>query len=553
VRLIERGAEHVRKHGAVNLRQAELLNPKTRTPGKLTMKTYRHFILLFLVACLTGCVSLPPQSGRTETHVLGDTADTRLGKALVPSDQEHPGDSAFHLLADGVNAFLARIVLAESADRTLDLQYYIWHDDQTGRALASALLEAADRGVRVRLLLDDLGTSADDEVLLAINSHPNVEIRFFNPVAARTFKKLGTAFEFSRVNRRMHNKAMIADNQAAILGGRNIGDEYFGASSNVAFSDIDVLLHGAVVPDISTVFDTFWNSDQVYSVASLVRHKAAPGELDAYRKKLADAMLAQQNSPYADEVKERLQEVLKSDDLSFSWGRATLLFDDPAKITRSPNDPRGHLLTKFEALHVEPARELLIISPYFVPGDGGVAWLRGLEERGVNVTVLTNSLAATDVAAVHAGYQRYRMDMLSAGVHLFELRPVAADDGAKTKKKLLGSSKASLHAKTYVFDKTSIFIGSMNLDPRSLTLNTEMGVYCESPSLAAQVADGLEPNLNNLAWRLEQHKDANGDSKIVWIETGPDGTKTIPDEPGVSGMERLEIWFLGLLPIESEL
>jgi cardiolipin synthase C len=167
--------------------------------------------------------------------------------------------------------------------------------------------------------------------------------------------------------------------------------------------------------------------------------------------------------------------------------------------------------------------------------------------------VLTNSLAATDVAAVHAGYQRYRMDMLSAGVHLFELRPVAADDGAKTKKKLLGSSKASLHAKTYVFDKTSIFIGSMNLDPRSLTLNTEMGVYCESPSLAAQVADGLEPNLNNLAWRLEQHKDANGDSKIVWIETGPDGTKTIPDEPGVSGMERLEIWFLGLLPIESEL
>jgi cardiolipin synthase C len=517
------------------------------------MKTYRQFIFLLLLACLTGCASLPPQAGRPVSHVLGDTTDTRLAKALASSDQAHPGDSAFHLLPDGVDAFLARIVLAESADRTLDLQYYIWHDDQTGRALASALLEAADRGVRVRLLLDDLGTSADDEVLLAINSHPNVEIRLFNPVATRTFKKLGTAFEFSRVNRRMHNKAMIADNQAAILGGRNIGDEYFGASSNVAFSDIDVLLHGAVVPDISTVFDTFWNSEQVYTVESLLGHKAAPGGLDAYRKKLADAMSAQQNSPYADEVKERLQEVLKSDDLSFSWGHATLLFDDPAKITRSPNDLQGHLLTKFKALHVEPARELLIISPYFVPGDEGVAWLRGLEERGVDVTVLTNSLAATDVAAVHAGYQHYRMDLLSAGVHLFELRPVAGDDGEKTKKKLLGSSKASLHAKTYVFDKTSIFIGSMNLDPRSLTLNTEMGVYCESPPLAAQVANGLEPNLNNVAWRLEQRKSANGESKIVWIETGPDGAKALEDEPRVSTMERMEIWFLGLLPIESEL
>jgi cardiolipin synthase C len=517
------------------------------------MKKHVGLILWLLAVLLSACASLPPQSGRTVTHVLTDTQDTRLGRALAPSEQAHPGDSAFHLLPSGVDAFLARIVLAETADRTLDLQYYIWHDDLTGRSLAKALLDAADRGVRVRILLDDLGTSADDQVLLAIDSHPNVEIRLFNPVAERTFKKLGSAFEFSRVNRRMHNKSMISDDQAAILGGRNIGDEYFGASSDVAFSDIDVLLHGPVVSDASKVFDTFWNSDEVYPIDLLLGKKAPLGAIDAYRVKLAGITSAQQNSPYAEEAKARLQQVLQTDDFEFSWGHAALLYDDPSKITRSPNDPQGHLLTKFKALNVEPQHDVLIISPYFVPGEEGMAWIKSLDARGVDVTVLTNSLAATDVAAVHAGYQRYRKDLLDAGVHLFELRPVAADDGEKTKKTLLGSSKASLHAKTYVFDKTSVFIGSMNLDPRSLTLNTEMGVYCESAPLAAQVVDGVEPDLNRVAWRLEERKNANGDSHIVWIETGSNGATVIPDEPNVSSMQRLEIWFLGLLPIESEL
>ena len=515
--------------------------------------TFRGIAAVLLIALVSACASLPPQTGRTETHALTDTDNTRLGAAFLTQERKHPDNSAFHLLPNGVDALLARIVLAETAERTLDLQYYIWHDDLTGRHLANAVLKAADRGVRVRILLDDLGTGADDKVLLAISSHPNIEIRLFNPIANRSFKKLGSALEFRRINRRMHNKALIADNQAAILGGRNIGDEYFGASSEVDFGDLDVLTFGPVVHRVSSAFDEFWNSDAAYPIVSLTGHSADPDALPAYRAKLAAFVAAERNSPYVTQVRARLAETLAARETDFSWGKATLLYDDPAKITRSPDDPQGHLLSQFNALSIEPTREVLIISPYFVPGKKGVAWMRAQTQRGVRVTVLTNSLAATDVAAVHAGYQRYRRDLLDAGVHLYELKPAADEDSGEKKKSILGSSKASLHAKTYVFDRSSVFIGSMNLDPRSITLNTEIGVYCQSAPLAAQVADGLEPKLDQIAWRLETRTDANGTSRIVWIDTAPDGKKTESSEPGVSGMKRVGIWFLGLLPIESQL
>ncbi|MFM0741819.1 phospholipase D family protein [Paraburkholderia xenovorans] len=517
------------------------------------MATFRGIATAFLVTLLSACASLPPQTGRSTTHALTGTDDTPLGTAFVPQERQHPDNSAFHLLPNGVDALLARIVLADAAERSLDLQYYIWHDDLTGRHLAAAVLKAADRGVRVRVLLDDLGTGADDQVLLAINSHPNIEIRLFNPIANRTFKKLGSALEFSRINRRMHNKALIADNQAAILGGRNIGDEYFGASSEVDFGDLDVLTFGPVVHKVSTAFDEFWNSDAAYPIANLTGRNADPDALPAYRAKLAAFIAGEQDSPYVTQAKSRLADTLHARDTDFSWGKATLLYDDPAKITRSPDDPQGHLLSQFSALRIEPAHEVLVISPYFVPGKKGVQWMRAQVQRGVRVTVLTNSLAATDVAAVHAGYQRYRQDLLDAGVHLYELKPASDEDTSLKKKSLLGSSKASLHAKTYVFDRSSVFIGSMNLDPRSITLNTEIGVYCESAPLAAQVADGLEPQLDQIAWRLENRTDANGKTRIVWIDTAPDGTTRELDEPGVSSMKRIGIWFLGLLPIESQL
>jgi putative cardiolipin synthase len=518
------------------------------------MAKLRSLSAAFLAVLLIACASLPPQAGRTPSHALQDTEATRLGARFAPDEHAHPGDSAFHLLPDPVDALVARVVLTEEADKSLDLEYYIWHDDLTGRELAAAVLKAADRGVRVRVLLDDLGTNADDQLLLALNSHPNIQIRLFNPVASRRFKTIATALEFSRVNRRMHNKALIADNEAAILGGRNIGDEYFGASNMVAFGDLDVLMHGPIVRDVSNTFDQFWNSDAAYPIDRLAGHAADPAALAAYRATLDQYVATEHDSPYVVEARQRLVQVVHAGGTDYSWGKAMLLYDDPSKIARAPDDTRGHLMTRFAALNLAPQHEMLIISPYFVPGDAGVAWIRGLTERGVRVTVLTNSLASTDVSAVHAGYHRYRKALLEAGVRLYELKPVGTESTGTKRKLIFGSSKASLHAKTYVFDRQSIFVGSMNLDPRSSTLNTEIGVLCDSAAAASQVIDDVEPQLNQLAWRLELRADANGGTRIVWLDTAANGTVTELDtEPDVSFWRRAGVWFLGLLPIESQL
>ncbi|AFJ88380.1 Cardiolipin synthetase [Burkholderia sp. KJ006] len=516
------------------------------------MTMLRSWGAILSLLMLAACASLPPQVDRTPTHAYTDTGNTRLGVAFRAQAAAHPGQDAFHLLSDPVDALDARVLLADRADRSLDLQYYIWHDDLTGHALADAIIRAADRGVRVRVLLDDLGTNADDRKLLEISSHPHIEIRLFNPVATREFKKIGTVLEFSRVNRRMHNKAMIADNQAAIIGGRNIGDEYFGASSMLEFGDLDVVVHGRVVNDISTEFDTFWNSPYAYSVGALVGHDATPGSLDRERERLRDYLRAMEDNPYVLEARERLDRIVHGEGTELSWGRATVLYDDPAKIARAPNDSEGHLLPQLRALALRPEHELLIVSPYLVPGAAMIERLRALTARGVRVTILTNSLASTDVAAVHAGYRRYRRELVEAGVRLYERRP--SGDKSISKRLIIGSSRASLHAKTYVFDRKSVFIGSMNLDPRSLRLNTEIGVYCESPALAAQVAADLEPRLDRIAWRVEATTDPSGTRRLEWIQTDEDGKVTEFDhEPEVSTARRVEVWFLGLFPIESQL
>jgi phosphatidylserine/phosphatidylglycerophosphate/cardiolipin synthase-like enzyme len=345
------------------------------------MTMLRSWGAILSLLMLAACASLPPQVDRTPTHAYTDTGNTRLGVAFRAQAAAHPGQDAFHLLSDPVDALDARVLLADRADRSLDLQYYIWHDDLTGHALADAIIRAADRGVRVRVLLDDLGTNADDRKLLEISSHPHIEIRLFNPVATREFKKIGTVLEFSRVNRRMHNKAMIADNQAAIIGGRNIGDEYFGASSMLEFGDLDVVVHGRVVNDISTEFDTFWNSPYAYSVGALVGHDATPGSLDRERERLRDYLRAMEDNPYVLEARERLDRIVHGEGTELSWGRATVLYDDPAKIARAPNDSEGHLLPQLRALALRPEHELLIVSPYLVPGAAMIERLRALTAR----------------------------------------------------------------------------------------------------------------------------------------------------------------------------
>jgi putative cardiolipin synthase len=508
--------------------------------------------LAFSTLLVGACASLPADYPRTQSHALTDTASTRLGRAGEAALRAHPGENGFHPMPNGVDALLMRLYLAEAAERSLDLMYYIWHDDLVGRHLAAAVLRAADRGVRVRLLVDDLGTNPDDNAILALDAHPNVEVRLFNPVASRSARLWGALTDFGRVNRRMHNKAFIADNQRAILGGRNIGDEYFGAHTETDFGDLDVVTAGPVVAQISAAFDRYWNSPVVYPIAVLAGREGSDAELAALRQRLAEFVESQRDTPYVKSLQSEAATALATAPQLY-WGKADLLVDDPAKVTRTQEETEGHLLPQFAQLGLDITREVTIVSPYFIPGDAGVQWLLGLVKRGVRVTVLTNSLASNDVPSVYAGYKSYREPLVEGGVRLYELKPEAIAYAREKGKRNPQGSRASLHAKTFFFDRRSVFVGSLNLDPRSIKLNTEIGVVCESPAMTEALLAPLEKALDRIAWRIDRVVDPSGHAHLVWVQTDTSGVHRFDEEPDVSAWRRFSVWFLGLLPIESQL
>jgi putative cardiolipin synthase len=487
---------------------------------------------------LTGCATLPGDV-HPPSSVLGDTGDTRLGRAVAPAVAAHPGQTAIHPLAEPRDAFAARVLLASAADRSLDVQYYIWRDDITGGLLCKALWEAAQRGVRVRVLLDDNSTRGLDEAIAALDAHPNIEIRLFNPYANRGVRLGELLVDFSRLNRRMHNKSFTADNQVTIVGGRNIGDEYFGAGSAVAFEDLDVIAAGAVVPEVSAVFDAYWNSPSAYPAASLIPKSRATGDARDTWDKLHERPEA---ARYVEALRRTtLVRDLLARSLQLDWTQARVVSDDPSKVLNPPEKTELHMLPRLQAAVGEPRRELDLVSPYFVPTQSGAAALGALAGRGVRVRVLTNSLAATDVAPVHAGYAKYRKALLRSGVQLYELKPVSEPKGGRRGSE--GSSNASLHAKTFAVDRSRVFVGSFNFDPRSARLNTEMGVVVESAALASRLSGALDELLPHQAYEVRLSSDG-GD--LEWIE----GEVRHRSEPGAGLLRRLWIGFLSILPIE---
>ena len=428
------------------------------------------------------------------------------------------------------------MLLARAAERSLDVQYYIWHADTSGGLLAHELWQAAERGVRVRLLLDDNNTRGADEAIAALDAHPNIEVRLFNPYANRGFRLGELATDFARLNRRMHNKAFTADNQAAIVGGRNVGDEYFGADSPVEFADLDVLAVGAVVPEVSAAFDAYWNSESAYPAASLIDQAGQLRPLERIEEQpdAARYLQAVRATP--------LVQMLLSGSLPLEWAAARVVQDDPAKVLRPPEKTELHLLPRLEKAMGKPLRELDLVSPYFVPTKDGAAALTALAESGVRVRVLTNSLAATDVSPVHAGYAKYREELLRAGVRLFELKPNVEDVKTKDKGRGAGNSDASLHAKTFGVDRSRIFVGSFNFDPRSARLNTEMGIVVESQTLASRLSEALDRDMANVAYEVR----LSSDGSLEWVERDVRHTS----EPGAGVLKRLWIGFLSILPIE---
>ena len=428
------------------------------------------------------------------------------------------------------------MLLARAAERSLDVQYYIWHADTSGGLLAHELWQAAERVVRVRLLLDDNNTRGADEAIAALDAHPNIEVRLFNPYANRGFRLGELATDFARLNRRMHNKSFTADNQAAIVGGRNVGDEYFGADSPVEFADLDVLAVGAVVPEVSAAFDAYWNSESAYPAASLIDQAGQLRPLERIEEQPGAARYLQavRATP--------LVQMLLSGSLPLEWAAARVVQDDPAKVLHPPEKTELHLLPRLEKAMGKPLRELDLVSPYFVPTKDGAAALTALAESGVRVRVLTNSLAATDVSPVHAGYAKYREELLRAGVRLFELKPNVEDVKTKDKGRGAGNSDASLHAKTFGVDRSRIFVGSFNFDPRSARLNTEMGIVVESQTLASRLSEALDRDMANVAYEVR----LSSDGSLEWVERDVRHTS----EPGAGVLKRLWIGFLSILPIE---
>jgi putative cardiolipin synthase len=489
------------------------------------------FLIIAITVCgfLSGCATLPRDYPRVISTAHDRPVETALERDLDRLATPYAGKSGFYIIDSGLEAFEARAALIKKAGKTLDLQYYIVNADVTGKILMDLLLKAADRGVRVRLLIDDLYTKGKDRELASLCVHRNIQIRVFNPFAGRSFftRAFDYLTDFSRIQRRMHNKLFVADTAVGILGGRNLGDEYFDANDEVNFEDMDLLAIGPVVKELGEVFDTYWNNDLAVPVEAFLFSPPTKKELEEVSELLATHREEQKESEYMKELRDsEFVENLISDDSLFVWAHARLIYDPPEKI--SDPRPRPSDISVWAGLSPymkETKSELILVSPYFVPGPKGIAALKALRDKGVRVRVLTNSLASNDAPVVHGGYARYREEMLRMGIELYEVRVTMSIKKGINGRKKFGSAGASLHAKTFIFDRKAIFIGSANLDPRSRYLNTELGLVVESPELAEQVALQFETVTNpGDSFRLElpgvpasDRSQSKPVSKIVWI------------------------------------
>lgn len=495
---------------------------------------------------LGACGGLPKGGERTSSTAMKENGRTTLAAAVRPRLAAHPGESGLHELQDGREALAARLALADAAQRSLDVQYFIWNKDMAGKVLLERLFRAADRGVRVRLLLDDLGTMPGDRELLVIDSHPNIEVRMFNPVALRSPRLLGMVADFGRINKRMHNKSFTADGQVSIVGGRNIGDEYFEAHAAMNFADLDVAVIGPVVKEVSDQFDLYWNNQSAIPIAALARQNTTPEQFAAQRAALGAHHETAQASAYAQSLRDtEFAQQLRNRSVTYHWGKATIINDHPDKVATSADQTETHLAPQLRELADKTKRELFLVSPYFVPGKQGVELLAGVRRRGVRVVVITNSLASTDGVPVHSGYQRYRKPLVEAGIELYEIKPTS---GAQLKRRFrepAGSSTGGLHAKTFAFDRRIGYIGSYNLDPRSSKLNTEMGVIFDCPPVAKRLPEQTERTLSQNAYRVEL--DGH---RLVWVTREGDKEVRYQSEPDADFMKRVKAQVISWLPIE---
>ncbi len=508
--------------------------------------------ILCVLTALSGCSGLPDNTGLEQTYALKNTSGTYLARYIDEAVDNHPGKSGFHLLVNGFDAFTARIVLAQHAEACIDAQYYMIHGDLTGMLFADELLKAADRGVRVRLLIDDMDLKYHDKALSILATHPDIDLRIFNPFSRNSWRLAQYLYGFGSVTRRMHNKTFTVDNQMTVVGGRNIGNEYFNADPSLAFGDLDVLAAGPVVKEVSDSFDTYWNHSKAYPIELLrpdLIEMAQQQETHDFFEDQIDRLPVKR---YREElINSDLAHLIKTGKVKYDWAKSEVVADNPNKLESYETTSQYSLIKQILPALADVQKELVVFSPYFVPGEHGTKFLTDLSKNGVRVRIITNSLASTDVGLVHAGYRKYRKELLKAGVELYELNMKLSNQERKDAK--LGSSKSSLHAKSFVIDGERVFIGSLNLDPRSITENTEIGIVLDSKEIASQVKDLFNLAVADQVFRVELEKAENGGEVLRWYGIEDGEKKVWTSDPYTGFFRRLGIWFAGLLPIESQI
>ncbi len=495
---------------------------------------------LLLLALLSACATLPEDYPKEESYAFPASAETQLGLSATAWVSSHDGRSGFFPLQSGSDALAARLRMIERAEVSLDAQYFLMKSDIAGHVFCQELLLAADRGVRVRFLLDDIFTKVNDEELFILDAHENIEVRLYNPIAKRGFFILNFLGDFKRANRRMHNKSFTADNQITIVGGRNIASEYFDLNIDTEFEDFDVLGVGKVATDVSATFDLFWNSQRSLPLEAL-DVEFTEAQLDKVRQQMKKDFDEAYASVFAEAMDNKIiNELIDNEDQLFpaDWEVVT---DDPQKLKTRVAEEQRQLLNRLAEFVVDSEEEVIVITPYLVPLRSGIEFWRGIVDQGTRVVMLTNSLASTNHIAVHSGYAKYRKPLLEAGVELYEAR---ADVIVQAADRPGAPDNKTLHTKLIIIDRQQVFAGSLNLDPRSIDLNSEMGVNILSEDLGIELADEFFESLDETAYRVTL--DERG--RLQWEGTINGEKAVMTSEPDSGRWRRFKAWFFRIVP-----
>ena len=487
---------------------------------------------------LTACTGVPTQQEKTPSdHLKNYRPNTYLEKKLAPLVKQNAGKTGFFLIENGVDAFAIRTALIKKAEGKIDVQYYMIHEDESGWTFFKELKQAANRGVKIRLLIDDIHLGNESNLLRDAASHPNIEVRVFNPFNRRIPRFIQFVYKLGKISRRMHNKSLTVDNQISIVGGRNIADEYFQHKHDVNFSDMDAIFIGSLVDEVSKSFDAFWNSDYVDLLSNL--EKLPKKSISIDRMKRHSIQISDQY--YIDSLDQYK--------FPFNWAKASLIADRPEKIKKKRDTKRFIRNAEISKYISEAKKEILIFTPYLVPTKAGIEYFKELREKNVRIILLTNSLSTTDVPFVHSGYINYRRSLVELGVELYELKENNRSlelFKQYSKGKRVKAKKDSLHAKVMVFDRKKFYVGSMNIDPRSVSENTELGLLIESPVVAESIYNWFDRNADALAYKIDVKALSGRGETTIWKNSY---NKFSTKEPGTRILGRIWMDFLSGLPI----